>query len=517
MGVGNRAFAKLSRNIFRNTFYGARAVERDHGVDVVYGGWFQLGQIFGHAGAIELKQSLRFSAREHGKNLRIVKWNFFDIDLDIFVHFDQSDCIFQNCQVADAQEIEFGKTHAVFSHRVHVVLRYQRVFFFGVKLDRHIFGEWFRGNDHTRRVHRNMADGSLEFFGDVQYFARFLILVIQISQLRLKFHGVVDRHGEPLRTHGDEPRDPIAGFVRFAGRARDVAHRAPRHHGAKGADLRHLVGTIFFFGVLDDFLPAVVGKVHVDIRRRWTERIQKPLERKFELERINVGDTRKKRHQRPGDRSSDGGVNVRFPRKTNQVSNDQKIRRIFFFLNDAQFVLPPFLNLRIVPKVVHVHTRHGKFVEHLIRRFAGFQNKIGENKRTQRKPHIALIRDFLRVFHRFRNIFKDFARFFGRNKMILPVAGKNRHVLDAGVGGNGDKRFVGEFVLGMQIMGILRRHQRNAEFLGKRHKCPLPLFKKFEIRMIHDFEIIIFGAEDRLVFPDDLFRLFHVARADGPS
>jgi hypothetical protein len=92
---------------------------------------------------------------------------------------------------------------------------------------------------------------------------------------------VVDGHGEALAADGNQFGDAVARAVGVAERARDVAHGGARHHRAEGTYLRDVVVAVLALRVRDHLVAAIIGEVHVDIRRFRALGIQEAFEGQF--------------------------------------------------------------------------------------------------------------------------------------------------------------------------------------------------------------------------------------------
>ena len=264
--IDGRLLAVLSGDVFLNVVYRTGAVEGDHDVNVVDGVGLEVDEGARHAGAVQLESALGLAAREHGKSLFIVEWDVFDADFFPFDFLDALQSVGDDGEIADAQEVEFQKPRLF--DGIHVVLGDDFLFAFGVVLERSVVGQRPGRNNDSSGVYRDVAGVAFNFLRHIHDGFRVRVFFIKLFEVRILFHGAFDGHREALRAHGNQFGNPVADRVREIHGPGHVTHGAAGHHGAEGADLGHMVDAVFRTGVSDDFVPAVVGEVHIDIGRR---------------------------------------------------------------------------------------------------------------------------------------------------------------------------------------------------------------------------------------------------------
>ena len=62
-------------------------------------------------------------------------------------------------------------------------------------------------------------------------------------------------------------------------------------HGAIGDDLSDLISTVFFYYIINYFLPSFIIEVSINIGHRLTVGIKEPFEEQVIFNRIDIGDT----------------------------------------------------------------------------------------------------------------------------------------------------------------------------------------------------------------------------------
>ena len=111
----------------------------------------------------------------------------------------------------------------------------------------------------------------------------------------------------------------------MAERARDVADGRPRHHRAEGAYLRHFIFTVLPAHVPDELVAAVVGEIHINIRRARPLGIEKALEGELVFDGIHCRDAAEVRDKRARGAASCIGENADFARVPQQVGDDEEV------------------------------------------------------------------------------------------------------------------------------------------------------------------------------------------------
>ncbi len=118
-------------------------------------------------------------------------------------------------------------------------------------------------------MHRDVPRAAFYLFAELDNIFYISFSFVHLGELGVFLECALERHREALAAKGYLFAYPVANAIGVAKRACHVAHDATRKHGAKGTDLGHFVAAIFLARILNHLVAAVVGKVHVDIGRRW--------------------------------------------------------------------------------------------------------------------------------------------------------------------------------------------------------------------------------------------------------
>ncbi len=260
-------------DICRDHFKRARAIERHHGVDVVDGRRLEVDEEFGHAGAVQLEKAGGLAAGKNGKRLFIIKRHVFDVDHDAFHFFYAFDGVGKDGKIFNPEKVKFKKADAVFSDGIHVVLGDDFLFTLGIELQRHKFGQSLGRHHHPGGMHGDVTGAAFNLFCHVDDAFAVRVLCIKFLELGHFLDSAVDGHGKALGTHWNQFGNFIADVIGISHGAGHIADRSSGHHCTESSDLGNVFVPIFFTGVLDDFVAAVIGKVHVDIGSRRAFRI----------------------------------------------------------------------------------------------------------------------------------------------------------------------------------------------------------------------------------------------------
>jgi hypothetical protein len=195
----------------------------------------------------------------------------------------------------------------------------------------------------------------------------------------------------------------------------DVAHRGLGGHRAEGHDLRHRIGAILFFHVIDDAITTVLAKVDVEIRHRYAFRIEEALEQQHVAQWIEIGDAERVADQRTRTRASAGtDGHAIFLGPVDEVGDDQKIARVTHLHDGPRLefepgdVLGPLLVahrlVRIQRSKTCLETGTGLLAQMVIDRQSVRRRKIGQKILAQRNGQVAALGDGDRIRERCRQI-----------------------------------------------------------------------------------------------------------------
>ena len=208
----------------------------------------------------------------------------------------------ENRQGRQPQEVELHQSH-VFN--VFFVVLTDRVLGFSVRVIKGTeIRQLSRGNQHTARVHPEVAGNTLEFAGIGHQ-----TFVLGTFRLRLKvgFHlkRLINRNVHPgfLRNEFCEGIDFTVTHVE---RTPHVTHHGLGTHGTEGHDLTYGFFTVSALHILNRTVAVVLTKVHVKVRHGNAFRVQESFEQQPVVQRIQIRNSQTIRHQGAGARPTPG-------------------------------------------------------------------------------------------------------------------------------------------------------------------------------------------------------------------
>ena len=292
-----------------------------------------------------------------------------------------------------------------------------------------------------------------------------------------------------LSSSGKKLRDRVALGKRKPHHAADVFQDRARLKLSERDDLADVVFAVLARNVIDHFAAAILAEVDVEVRHADALGIDEALEKKIELNRIDVRDLKTVRDERARARApsrSDGNVIALGP--SDEIRDDQEVSRRSPSFRSSRVLLrvarDRFFLFR--PSPARPFLFEARLDEALFQPFARLcaevQNDVeltllvqilGLNffgaiiRKMINRPalivlefefEIAFVRDLHRVFHGLRKLRECFFHFLGRldvklrwNETLRTIEVEILAMLDA------LKNFVALGVLGVKIMAIDRR------------------------------------------------------------
>ena len=149
-------------------------------------------------------------------------------------------------------------------------------------------GDFPRGNQHTARVHPDVARQPFKRFRQANDFLCFFFILKAFFKRRLVLECARQCPwiGRVVR---DEFGQSITIIVRHVQNPSHVAHHGFCAKGTEGRNLRHRRHAVFALDVLNHLIAPVLTKVNIKVGHRDALRIQKSLKQQSVLERIKVG------------------------------------------------------------------------------------------------------------------------------------------------------------------------------------------------------------------------------------
>ncbi len=168
------------------------------------------------------------------------------------------------------------------------------------------------------------------------------LVLVHLLESRARLDCLVELDAELVR---DGLGDAVALAVRHAHDAGNVADGGAGQHCAEGDDLSHVVGAVFAADVVDDFFPAPILEVDVDIGHRHAVRVEEALERQLVVDRVHRGDPQGVGDDRARGRAADGDGDMLLAGERGEIGHDQEVAGVAHPADDVQLVVETGLQL----------------------------------------------------------------------------------------------------------------------------------------------------------------------------
>ena len=110
----------------------------------------------------------------------------------------------------------------------------------------------------------------LQLLGHVEQILCLLIRLIELTKIRYICNCLSNRN---ILLHRNRLGDRIHIGIRHIKNPADITDHSSCRHRTKGDDLRHMISAVFAGYIIDDLLPSLIAKIHVDIGHGHTLRV----------------------------------------------------------------------------------------------------------------------------------------------------------------------------------------------------------------------------------------------------
>lgn len=334
MFVGDSHLAVFAGDVVVDELHGTRPVEGDEGVDVVDGSDADATAKIAHAPRFKLEHADGIGFFDEVERFLVIERDGADVDPIAGSLGGVIDGVFNDGECFQSEKIHLQQSEV--AEWIHGVLGddFRLV---AAASEGDDVGERFAADDDAGCVGGGIARKPFEGKAVVDHAADIVFGLVSLLEFRADFQRLVQGHA---RVERDHLRDAIALGV---GQTEDAANIAHNHFGAKrakGDDLGDLRLSVFFADVIDDFWPAVVTKIHVDIGRGLAFGIEKALKKQAVPERVDVRDFKQIRNETArGAAASWTNWDVMGARKMNEVPDYEEIAGEPLDLDDVQLML----------------------------------------------------------------------------------------------------------------------------------------------------------------------------------
>jgi hypothetical protein len=348
-GVGQGPFgAVLAVDVIGNQNHRAGAIQGVGGDEVLDAVRPHLHQQVLHAARFELEDALGPAAGEDLEGLGVVQVELVQVEVEAVPVPDQGAGAFEDAERLEAQEVHLEQAHLL-DHGPFVlgndVVRVRGL------VQGHEIRQRLVGDDHAGRMDRGVPSEPFELAADVDDFARQLVRVVRLLELRLRVQGLVERHvqrerhelGQPVRLHQRHAEDPA-----------DVADDGLRLHRPVGDNLGDVA--VLAAHVLDDLLAVDLAHVDIDIGHLVAGRVHEALEEQAVADRIHVAQAQAITHERADAAAPGPQRNVLRPGIIAEIPHDEEVAREALRLDHGQLAVEPLLHLRRDAAVAFLRT-----------------------------------------------------------------------------------------------------------------------------------------------------------------
>ena len=161
-------------------------------------------------------------------------------------------------------------------------------------------------------------------------------------KLRANTQGVIKSAG----LQGDHLRDAVHVPIGHAQSPANVTEGRLGAKGPKGDDLGHPVIAVAIDDVVEDFVPAVVLEVQVDVGHLFAFQIEEALEDQAVLQWVNVSNSQAIQGHAGGGAAADPVEYVAPPNEADDVPDHQEVVGEARMANDVQLVAEPVFGFR---------------------------------------------------------------------------------------------------------------------------------------------------------------------------
>ena len=311
-----------------------------------------------------------------------------------------------------------------------------------------------------------------------------LDLVLALAAARPGSAPDLDRVGDGdvlARLVRDQLADAVAERVAHVQHAAHVADGGARGHGAEGGDLAHRVAAVLVLHVVDHAVAVALAEVDVEVGHRHPLRVQEALEQQVVLQRVEVGDLQRVRHQRAGARAparAHRAAVVLGP--VDEVAHDQEVAGEPHLQDGVDLELEPLHVARrsfsrCAASGYRCSSRSFRpsceaMAEVLLDRHAVGRREVRQLRLAQHQRQVAALGDLQRVGDAPRHVGEQRLHLRGRLEVLLAreLAHAPRVAQDLAFG-DAHARLVRLVVVGRGELHRVRRHHRQVQARRQLH------------------------------------------------
>ena len=256
-------------------------VERIERGQMFQTGRFEAAENVLHPGTFKLKHTAGQSRGKEIVGLLIVEREGVHVQIEALVLFEHLQGVVDDRQRGQGQEVHLQEPDSFHvGHRIH-----GRDFVFVRLVQRDEIRDRLRRNHDARGVRRGVAREAFQALGHVDQFPHAGIGLDEASEVGVLLDRLIERD---VQFRGHHFGDLVDFRIRHLHPAPRIANNAARRHGSERDDLRNVFAPVLARDVIDHFAAPVHAEIDVDIGQGHALRVEKTLEEKSVLQRIDI-------------------------------------------------------------------------------------------------------------------------------------------------------------------------------------------------------------------------------------
>ena len=355
---------------------------------------------------------------------------------------------------------------------------------------------------------------ALDALGGIQQPADGVVFLVEA----LEFVNFVKRAANGVgidRVDGNLLGHPVGQAVLHAEHAPDIANRGAGGQGAEGDDLGHVVGAEAADHVLDDFVAAVAGEVHVHVGHgALAADGEEALEDDVVLDGVDVRHAGGVGDEAAVHRAAGGGQHALVAREGEDFADQQQVLAEVGLVDDVEFVGQAFAVPGVGVRQATGQALSGQFGQVRLDRLAVRYLDGGHGDAAERQIEVAALGDGDGVGQRVGLILEGLGHFFGRLEVPLALHAHAVGVGHQAAGLDAEQDVVGVFVVGREVVDVVGGDERQAETAGELDESLGQGFLVGQTRAL-DLEVVVVGSEGIGVPAGDVLSAGQVAGGDG--
>ena len=416
-GVPDRGMVIFSPDICRDKIHRPRTIQGNPRYDILQCLRLEfLHKVF-HALTFKLEHAVRPSCSEGSEHFLVIVVKVIYVDMDACRLFHIVHRVLDDRQGAQSQKVHFQQPQLL--DRGHGKLCRDRA----VTPARqwHKLVRRLLADHNARSVHRRVTRKSFQLQAHVDQIVNLLVLLIQLSELRIHFEGARDRDRR-IALVWYHLGYPVHIIIWKVERTPHIANHALCRHRTERHDLNNLVMPVFLTHIVDHFLPPLIAEINVNIGHRHALRVQEPLKQQAVADWIDVRDMQAVRDDASRRRAAprtDG--NVMLPGPVDKIPHDQEVIYIPHFLNHAKLVVQLFPDRAVIVGIALRQPVGTELVEVTPRVIALRNVELRQFRHAKLDLHIATVGNHRRVVERLLRVWKQLPHLHLALDIVLPA------------------------------------------------------------------------------------------------